>query len=135
MDLTIYKTRIVNGKTKATPEVDFTLNVNKIVLHTMSTIELFNIIDVEDLNMVLSFISKFTDKENDNKKEVVNMLVPIYTILKNHKDDILNFIYEVLIDNNYNITLDQLKTVSPSELVCLLLAIFRILGTEFGYTL
>ena len=138
MNLTIYKTKEINGETKPTAEVDYILNVDKLVLHTMSTIELFNIIDIDNLTMILSFISNAGDKEKKDKKdskELVSMLVPVYKLIKEHTDDILNFIYEVLISNDYKITSAQVRTIKPSEQVQLLMLIFRLLGEEFGLSI
>lgn len=138
MNLTIYKLKDEKGELIATPDIDFTLHVNEnLVIHAMSTVKLFNIITMKDLEMILDFISStdlLTKGEKVDNKKYISMVPAIYSIISNHYNDIVDFIHSVLIYNNYNISVYQLYTASIKELVTILVCIFRLLGEQFGIT-
>ncbi len=116
MKLTIYKTKQIDGETFRTPDVECEYNIQELKISPQALKKLGKIISDDELNELLA-------------KLALNQYLPVITqlksILTSDNDEIYNFIRHVVVESGPNITCEQLLTVDISEIVELLVLMFR----------
>jgi hypothetical protein len=123
MKLKIYKIKEIEGEVFATPDVESELNIDELRISTKAFKQLFKIIKKEDLNQMLVMIAD---------KSIHPVLISkLYDVLEDENDELMYFIRKVMLENGYYITVDQLKTCDPEDIVRLLFLMFRISWDDF----
>lgn len=123
MKLKIYKTKEVDGEVISTPNIETELNIDELRISTKAFKQLFKIIKKEDLNQLLAMVS------GQGVQPI--LIAKLYDVLEDENDDLMYFIRKVMLENGYYITVDQLKTCDPEDIVRVLFLMFRISWDDF----
>lgn len=116
MKLTIYKTKDFKGETFRTPNIECEYNIQELKISPQALKKLGKIISDDELNELLA-------------KLALNQYLPVITqlksILTSDNDEIYHFIRHVVVESGPDITCEQLLTVDISEIIELLVLMFR----------